>query len=89
MRRLLDDAPLIVYGDGSQTRDYVFVEDLCDGIVAAMAAGASGTFQLGSGSGTTLTALIEQIAAVAGRPAVRACATSRSGRARSATRGPT
>jgi len=74
MRRILADAPLIVYGDGSQTRDYVFVEDLCDGIVAAMTAGASGTFQLGSGTGTTLTALIEQIAAVVGsgcRPRVR------------------
>ena len=66
MRRILDGAPLVVYGDGSQTRDYVFVEDLCDGIVAAMTARASGTFQLGSGAGTTLTALIEQIAAVVG-----------------------
>ena len=28
MRRILDGAPLVVYGDGSQTRDYVFVEDL-------------------------------------------------------------
>ncbi len=74
MRRILDDAPLVVYGDGSQTRDYVFVEDLCDGIVAAMTAGAAGTFQLGSGNGTTLTALIERIAAAVGparRPRVR------------------
>ena len=74
MRRILDDAPLVVYGDGSQTRDYVFVEDLCDGIVVALNSGASGTFQLGSGVGTSLTRLIEQIAAVVGpdrRPRVR------------------
>ena len=74
MRRILDDQPLVVYGDGSQTRDYVFVEDLCDGIVVALNSGASGTFQLGSGVGTSLTRLIEQIAAVVGpehQPAVR------------------
>ena len=40
MRRILDDQPLVVYGDGSQTRDYVFVEDLCDGIVVALNSGA-------------------------------------------------
>ena len=66
MRRILDGAPLVVYGDGSQTRDYVFVEDLCDGIVAALTSGGSGTFQLGSGVGTSLTSLIEQIASVVG-----------------------
>ena len=66
MRRILDNKPLVVYGDGSQTRDYVFVEDLCDGIVAALTSEVSGTFQLGSGVGTSLTRLIEQIAAVVG-----------------------
>ena len=74
MRRLLDGAPLVVYGDGSQTRDYVFADDLCEGVVAAMTAGRSGVFQLGSGTATALTRLIEEIAAVAGpgyRPEVR------------------
>ena len=66
MRRILAGEPLIVYGDGSQTRDYVFVEDLCDGIVAALRSGASGTFQLGSGTGTTVTHLIARIADVIG-----------------------
>ena len=74
MHRILKGAPLIVYGDGSQTRDYIFVDDLCDGIVASMLAGRSGVFQLGSGIGTTLNRLIEEIRTVIGptyRPAVR------------------
>ena len=74
MRRILAGMPLVVYGDGSQTRDYIFVDDLCEGIVAAMTTGKSGTFQLGSGSGTTLNRLIEEIAQVIGpefRPEVR------------------
>jgi UDP-glucose 4-epimerase len=51
--------PLVVYGDGEQTRDFVFVEDLCDGIVAGLRGGASGAIQLGSGSPVTINALIE------------------------------
>ena len=65
MRRILDGVPLTVYGDGSQTRDYIFVDDLCEGIVAAMTAGKPGVLQLGSGAGTTLDRLIELIAEVA------------------------
>ena len=74
MRRILNDEALVVYGDGSQTRDYLFVDDLCEGIVAAMRADRSGAFQLGSGIGTPLDRLIEEIAAVVGpdfRPEVR------------------
>jgi UDP-glucose 4-epimerase len=28
--------PLIIYGDGSSTRDYIYVDDLCDGIFRAL-----------------------------------------------------
>ncbi len=51
---------LVVYGDGTQTRDYVFVEDLCDGIFLAMQSGQSGVFQLGTGIATTINELIDQ-----------------------------
>lgn len=61
MRQILKGAPLVVYGDGSQTRDYIFADDLCEGIVAAMRAGRAGVFQLGSGTRTTLTCLIKEI----------------------------
>ena len=74
MRRILEGTPLVVYGDGSQIRDYVFVDDLCDGIVTAMTANKSGVFQLGSGTGTTLIHLIEEISKVIGpgfQPEVR------------------
>lgn len=67
MRRILRGAPLVVYGDGSQVRDFVYVDDLCEGIVAAMTTpGAPGVVQLGSGSGTSVGRLIEEIAKVTG-----------------------
>ena len=66
MRRILDRKALVVYGDGSQTRDYIFVDDLCEGIIAAMRAGRPGVFQLGSGIGTPLARLIDEICTVVG-----------------------
>ena len=66
MRRILDRRPLVVHGDGSQTRDYIFVDDLCEGIVAAVRARRPGAFQLGSGIGTPLARLIDEICAVVG-----------------------
>lgn len=47
--------PLVVYGDGTQTRDFVFVEDLARGIGAALAHGGAGVVaHLGSGTETTV-----------------------------------
>ena len=61
LRAVLQKQPLVVYGDGSQTRDYVYSADLCDGIVAAITRGAVGTYQLGSGKPTSINELISII----------------------------
>jgi len=48
-----------VFGDGSQTRDFVYVEDLCAVIWRAFKVAPKGScFQLGSGVGTSVNALI-------------------------------
>lgn len=70
MKNILNGQPLEVYGDGSQTRDYVFVEDLCDGILGALTGGASGPIQLGTGRPTSITELIATLKQVAGSDAV-------------------
>ncbi|MFN4016085.1 MAG: NAD-dependent epimerase/dehydratase family protein [Reyranella sp.] len=65
-RQVLAREPITIYGDGSQARDFVFVDDLCDGIVQAMDAKASGIFHLGSGSPTSLTELLDKVGRVIG-----------------------
>ena len=67
IKRALNDEPLIVYGDGTQQRDYLYVGDLVRGISAAIAHGATGTFQLGSGRPTALLALIQALETICGR----------------------
>jgi len=64
MKRILAGKPVIVYGDGEQTRDYVFVTDLCQGIVAGLTSAAPGVYQLGSGGPLSINGLIAAIAEV-------------------------
>jgi UDP-glucose 4-epimerase len=74
IRRILADEELVVYGDGTQTRDFVFVSDLADGLVrAAETPGIGGeVFQLASGVETSLNELLAKLGEVSGRsPKVR------------------
>ncbi|MFC4588130.1 NAD-dependent epimerase/dehydratase family protein [Sphaerisporangium corydalis] len=64
---LLRGAPTVVYGDGSQTRDYIFVDDVVDGFVRACGPrGGGGRFNLGTGVQTTDRELHTLIAGAAG-----------------------
>jgi UDP-glucose 4-epimerase len=64
LKRVAADETVVVYGDGSQIRDYVFVEDLCGGIVSALSSDATGAIQLASGRPVTISALLETIGEV-------------------------
>lgn len=65
-KRLLAGDELVVYGDGSQVRDYLYIGDLVDGIRRAVESDAIGIFQFGSGRPTSLNELIDEIAAAIG-----------------------
>ncbi|MGH2820769.1 MAG: NAD-dependent epimerase/dehydratase family protein [Actinomycetota bacterium] len=51
-----------IYGDGSQTRDFIYVDDLCDGILRALTSeGIAGeVFQLASGVETSIADLAKR-----------------------------
>ena len=55
--RLLMGRPCTIYGDGEQTRDYVFVDDVVQANVEAMAYHGSGTFNVGTGVETSVREL--------------------------------
>ena len=59
IKRSLEDRPISIYGDGSQTRDFIHVEDLGDGILRALVAdGVAGeVFQLGTEVETSIADL--------------------------------
>jgi len=67
--RAMAGRPLVVFGDGTQTRDFTFVSDTAAGIMAAgFAANATGqTINIGSGHSMSINALAQQVALMAGR----------------------
>ena len=64
--RILEDRPVTVYGDGNQTRDYVFVGDVVRANVAAVASTVSGAFNIGTGIETNVNQLYAALAQIAG-----------------------
>lgn len=65
---LLRGKPTRVFGDGGQSRDYVFVDDVVDAFARALQAGDGRRFNIGTGQGTTDLELHRIVAAAAGAP---------------------
>ncbi|HEY7151692.1 MAG TPA: NAD-dependent epimerase/dehydratase family protein [Solirubrobacterales bacterium] len=57
-----------VFGDGNQTRDYVFVGDVVEAFAAAASAEVEGTYNVGTGVETSVLELGELIGGVCDRP---------------------
>jgi UDP-glucose 4-epimerase len=65
-KQVLAGDTLVVYGDGSQTRDFLYVGDLVEAIWAAVRSDARGAYQLGSGLPTTVNQLLDAMRTVTG-----------------------
>ncbi|MGH4019216.1 MAG: NAD-dependent epimerase/dehydratase family protein [Pseudonocardiaceae bacterium] len=66
---LLNGRPTAVFGDGGNTRDYVFVEDVVAAFVAAAGTAGSGArFNIGTGIQTTDRELHRLVACASGAP---------------------
>jgi UDP-glucose 4-epimerase len=55
-----------IYGDGGQTRDYVYVLDVVPAMLAALGYDAGGVFNIGTGVETTVLGLYEAVRRVTG-----------------------
>ena len=68
IKRSLRGEPLEIFGDGSQTRDFIFVDDLCDGILRSLTneKAAGEVFQLATNVETSVTELVALVQKVTG-----------------------
>jgi UDP-glucose 4-epimerase len=68
--RCLAGKPMVIFGDGTQTRDFTYVSDSVRGIILAgtQAAAVGATINLGSGIEVTVNELARTVASIAGRP---------------------
>jgi UDP-glucose 4-epimerase len=65
---MLEGRSTKIFGDGTSTRDYVFVDDVVAAFVQAMTAGSGRRFNIGTGIETTVRELHTLVAAAAGAP---------------------
>jgi UDP-glucose 4-epimerase len=65
--KLIDGQKPTVFGDGLQTRDYVYVGDVVAANLAAAESEATGPFNIGTGRQTTVLDLVEALGEISGR----------------------
>ncbi len=64
--------PVSIYGDGEQTRDFTYIDDIVSGVVRSLDGGPEGeVLNLGGGSRVTLNHALAVIEAAIGRPVER------------------
>ncbi len=66
LRQALDNRPLTVFGDGSQTRSFCYVSDLINGIIALAQSGYHYPVNIGNPDEFTLLALAQAVIEVTG-----------------------
>jgi UDP-glucose 4-epimerase len=62
----LGNRPLVIFGDGKQTRDFVYVKDVVQANLRAMGQGIPGVYNIGRGSRVDLLELVKMIAEITG-----------------------
>jgi UDP-glucose 4-epimerase len=77
--RVLAGMAPVIYGDGTQTRDYVYVGDVARAFTAAADTACPGIWNIGTGRETTVLELAAAIGEAAGRPAAPVFAAARPG----------
>ena len=80
LKATIQGLPIAVYGDGEQTRDFTFVDDIAAASIAAAERGVPGrVYNIGGGSRVSLNHVLEMIGRVAGRQPVIAREDSQKG----------
>ena len=69
MKNVLSGASLVVHGDGSQTRDFVYIDDVVNALIAAATSPDvnRAIINVGSGQETSVNSLIKTIGEVTGK----------------------
>lgn len=69
MQQVVQNASVVIYGDGRQSRDFVYIDDVVDALVAAATASDvdQETINVGSGQETSINEVASTIGAVVGK----------------------
>jgi UDP-glucose 4-epimerase len=66
IRAMLEGRPIVMYGDGSQTRDFTYIDDIVTGLAAARGASPGAVLNIGGGHRVSLSESIRMLGEVTG-----------------------
>ncbi|MGI6643145.1 MAG: NAD-dependent epimerase/dehydratase family protein [Bacillota bacterium] len=61
IENLIDQEELVIFGDGNQTRDFIYVKDVADAIYQAVLSDVTGVFNLSSNTERSISELVQTI----------------------------
>jgi UDP-glucose 4-epimerase len=64
--KMLDGEPCIIYGDGTESRDYVYIDDVVNAHVLAIDGDFNGVLCIGSSKETTVPEIFDELSALTG-----------------------
>lgn len=68
LRQIESNEDITVYGDGNSVKDYIYITDLIEQCYKLCFSDEIGTFNLGSGAGTSINQILESIRKLTDRP---------------------
>ena len=73
IRNAMEDKEITIFGDGSQIRDYIFVDDLADAFILASVDEniKSEIFNIGCGTGTSFREMVQLVVEVVGKGKIK------------------
>ncbi|ARI76301.1 NAD-dependent epimerase/dehydratase family protein [Halobacillus mangrovi] len=83
IEKLIRGESPVIFGDGKQTRDFVFVRDVARANVAALEHGTNEIFNIGTGQETSINEIVDQLGVSFGRPIQSSLRPARKGDIRS------
>jgi UDP-glucose 4-epimerase len=66
IRKVLDDRPPVIFGDGRQTRDFAFVKDVAEANILAAESDAAGVYNIGKGERVSINRLARLVIKLVG-----------------------
>lgn len=69
--KMLRNEPITIHGDGSQTRDFIYVEDVVDAIYRSVNSDATGIYNLSTNEATSVNELVEKLAFIRTNPEIK------------------
>jgi len=67
IHNVVHNKPLTIYGDGLQTRDFIYVEDVAEANLLALESNITGSYNIGSGNDISIKDLAYKILGLMGR----------------------